>query len=111
MGYILPLLINKDGNRAIPPQGILRQCDVSATVLTPHNVPVPRVRGVNANILKNPLGKLLYIAPIAELKKSNFCFGYSYQIIINEILVYSTVNQVLITEMAFFQGLSNHRCT
>ncbi|MEP1985491.1 MAG: type IX secretion system membrane protein PorP/SprF, partial [Maribacter dokdonensis] len=42
--------------------------------------------GVNYRFLNDQIGNPLYIAPIAGLKKSNFYFGYSYQVILNELL-------------------------
>ncbi|MEO0901338.1 MAG: type IX secretion system membrane protein PorP/SprF [Bacteroidota bacterium] len=67
--------------------------------------------GVTYRFLNDQLGEPLYIAPIAGLKKSNFYFGYSYQVITNEILGYSTGTHVLTIGMDLFQGLSNCRCT
>ncbi|WP_298996160.1 type IX secretion system membrane protein PorP/SprF [Flagellimonas sp. S174] len=67
--------------------------------------------GVTYRFLNDQLGEPLYIAPIAGLKKSNFYFGYSYQVITNEILGYSTGTHVLTVGMDLFQGLSNCRCT
>ncbi|MEL6304367.1 MAG: type IX secretion system membrane protein PorP/SprF, partial [Bacteroidota bacterium] len=40
--------------------------------------------GVTYRFLNDQYGEPLYIAPIAGLKKSNFYFGYSYQVITNE---------------------------
>ncbi len=67
--------------------------------------------GLTYRFLNDQLGEPLYIAPIAGLKKSNFYFGYSYQVITNEILGYSTGTHVLTVGMDLFQGLSNCRCT
>ncbi len=67
--------------------------------------------GVTYRFLNDQLGEPLYIAPIAGLKKSNFYFGYSYQVITNEILGFSTGTHVLTIGMDLFQGLSNCRCT
>nr|WP_297911539.1 type IX secretion system membrane protein PorP/SprF [uncultured Allomuricauda sp.] len=50
--------------------------------------------GLTYRFLNDQLGEPLYIAPIAGLKKSNFYFGYSYQVITNEILGYSTGTHV-----------------
>lgn len=66
--------------------------------------------GATYRFLNDQLGKPLYIAPIAGLKKSNFYFGYSYQVITNEILGYSTGTHVLTVGMDLFQGISNCRC-
>ncbi len=67
--------------------------------------------GVNYRFLNDQIGKPLYIAPFAGLKKNNFYFGYSYQIILNDILNYSTGTHVVTIGMDLFQGLSNCRCT
>ncbi|NAY91685.1 type IX secretion system membrane protein PorP/SprF [Muricauda sp. JGD-17] len=66
--------------------------------------------GATYRFLNDQLGKPLYIAPIAGLKKSNFYFGYSYQVITNEILGYSTGTHVVTVGMDLFQGISNCRC-
>jgi len=66
--------------------------------------------GVTYRFLNDQLGEPLYIAPIAGFKKSNFYFGYSYQVITNEILGYSTGTHVLTVGMDLFQGISNCRC-
>jgi len=67
--------------------------------------------GLTYRFLNDQYGEPLYIAPIAGLKKSNFYFGYSYQVITNEILGYSTGTHVLTVGMDLFQGLGNCRCT
>ncbi len=67
--------------------------------------------GLTYRFLNDQVGKPLYIAPIAGFKKSNFYFGYSYQVITNEILGYSTGTHVVTVGMDLFQGISNCRCT
>ncbi|MEO9891896.1 type IX secretion system membrane protein PorP/SprF [Aurantibacter sp.] len=67
--------------------------------------------GVTYRFLNDQIGDPLYVAPIIGLKKSNFYFGYSYQIILNEILGYSTGTHVITLGIDLFQGLSNCRCT
>ncbi|MEM1257538.1 MAG: type IX secretion system membrane protein PorP/SprF [Bacteroidota bacterium] len=67
--------------------------------------------GLTYRFLNDQIGEPLYIAPIAGLKKSNFYFGYSYQVIANEILGYSSGTHVLTVGMDLFQGISNCRCT
>lgn len=66
--------------------------------------------GLNYRFLNDQLGKPLYIAPIAGFKKNNFYFGYSYQVITNEILAYSGGTHVITVGMDLFQGISNCRC-
>lgn len=67
--------------------------------------------GATYRFLNDQFGSPLYIAPIAGFKKSNFYFGYSYQIITNEILGYSQGTHVVTVGMDLFQGISNCRCT
>ena len=67
--------------------------------------------GVTYRFLNDQIGNPLYIAPLIGLKKSNFYFGYSYQIILNEILGFSTGTHVITLGVDLFQGLSNCRCT
>ena len=67
--------------------------------------------GINYCFLNDQIGKPLYIAPFVGFKKSNFYFGYSFQIILNEILAYSYGTHVITVGMDLFQGLSNCRCT
>ncbi|RNC92298.1 MAG: type IX secretion system membrane protein PorP/SprF [Allomuricauda sp.] len=67
--------------------------------------------GLTYRFLNDQVGTPLYIAPIAGFKKSNFYFGYSYQVITNEILGYSTGTHVVTVGMDLFQGISNCRCT
>jgi len=67
--------------------------------------------GLTYRFLNDQIGKPLYLAPLAGLKKNNFYFGYSYQIILNEILGYSTGTHVITIGVDLFQGISNCRCT
>ncbi|RKN82805.1 PorP/SprF family type IX secretion system membrane protein [Ulvibacterium marinum] len=67
--------------------------------------------GVTYRFLNDQIGDPLYIAPIVGLKKNNFYFGYSYQVILNEILGYSTGTHVVTLGIDLFQGISNCRCT
>lgn len=67
--------------------------------------------GFTYRFLNDQIGDPLYVAPIVGLKKSNFYFGYSYQVILNEILGYSTGTHVVTLGVDLFQGLSNCRCT
>lgn len=67
--------------------------------------------GINYRFLNDQIGKPLYLAPFAGLKKSNFYFGYSVQIILNDILAYSYGTHVITVGLDLFQGISNCRCT
>jgi type IX secretion system PorP/SprF family membrane protein len=67
--------------------------------------------GLTYRFLNDQLGTPLYIAPITGLKKGDFYFGYSYQLVMNEILGYSTGTHVLTLGIDLFQGISNCTCT
>ena len=67
--------------------------------------------GVTYRFLNDQIGDPLYVAPIIGLKKNKFYFGYSYQVILNEILGYSSGTHVVTLGVDLFQGISNCRCT
>jgi Bacteroidetes-specific putative membrane protein len=67
--------------------------------------------GFTYRILNDQLGKPLYVAPIMGLKKGDFYFGYSYQVIMNELLGYSKGTHVVTVGIDLFQGISNCTCT
>ncbi|MEW2921040.1 type IX secretion system membrane protein PorP/SprF [Muricauda sp. ANG21] len=67
--------------------------------------------GFTYRFLNDQLGAPLYIAPIIGLKKGGFYFGYSYQIIMNELLGYSKGTHVITLGVDLFQGISNCSCT
>ncbi len=67
--------------------------------------------GVNYRFLNDQIGRPLYLAPFVGFKKSNFYFGYSVQIILNDILAYSYGTHVVTVGLDLFQGISNCRCT
>ncbi|MBO0331253.1 PorP/SprF family type IX secretion system membrane protein [[Muricauda] lutisoli] len=67
--------------------------------------------GFTYRFLNDQLGSPLYIAPIVGIKKGDFYFGYSYQVIMNEILGYSTGTHVVTLGIDLFQGISNCTCT
>jgi type IX secretion system PorP/SprF family membrane protein len=67
--------------------------------------------GLNYRFLNDQVGKPLYLAPFVGLKKNNFYFGYSVQIILNDILGYSYGTHVVTVGLDLFQGISNCRCT
>jgi len=67
--------------------------------------------GINYRFLNDQVGKPLYLAPFAGFKKGNFYFGYSVQIILNDILAYSYGTHVITVGLDLFQGISNCRCT
>lgn len=51
------------------------------------------------------------IGPMAGMKVGGFYFGYSYQVIFNEIQLYSTGTHVVTVGLDLFQGISNCKCT
>lgn len=67
--------------------------------------------GLTYRFLNDQLGTPLYVAPIIGLKKGDFYFGYSYQVIMNDILGYSSGTHVLTLGVDLFQGISNCTCT
>ncbi|MFD2100627.1 type IX secretion system membrane protein PorP/SprF [Flagellimonas iocasae] len=67
--------------------------------------------GFTYRFLNDQLGAPLYIAPILGLKKGDFYFGYSYQVIMNELLGYSKGTHVITLGVDLFQGVSNCSCT
>lgn len=67
--------------------------------------------GFTYRFLNDQLGSPLYVAPIMGLKKGDFYFGYSYQVIMNEILGYSKGTHVVTLGIDLFQGISNCTCT
>lgn len=67
--------------------------------------------GFTYRFLNDQIGKPLYVAPILGLKKSKFYFGYSYQVILGDIIQYSTGTHVVTLGVDLFQGISNCRCT
>ena len=68
--------------------------------------------GATYRFLNDPSQPLtpLYLSPMAGLKKNNFYFGYSYQILTNEISGYNIGTHVVTVGMDLFQGISNCRC-
>ena len=67
--------------------------------------------GFTYRFLNDQLGQPLYVAPVIGLKKGDFYFGYSYQIVMNEILGYSKGTHVITLGIDLFQGISNCTCT
>ncbi|AWX44926.1 hypothetical protein HME9304_01932 [Flagellimonas maritima] len=67
--------------------------------------------GITYRFLNDQLGKPLYVGPMMGLKKGDFYFGYSYQVILNEILGYSSGTHVVTIGIDLFQGISNCTCT
>lgn len=67
--------------------------------------------GVSYRFLNDQIGKPLNVGPMVGLKKSNFYFGYAYQITLNEFSGYNTGTHMVTLGFDFFQGSSNCPCT
>ncbi|WP_318312119.1 PorP/SprF family type IX secretion system membrane protein [Flagellimonas crocea] len=67
--------------------------------------------GFTYRFLNDQVGAPLYLAPIMGLKKGDFYFGYSYQVIMTEVLGYSSGTHVFTLGIDLFQGVSNCSCT
>ncbi|WP_422858726.1 type IX secretion system membrane protein PorP/SprF [Flagellimonas sp. S174] len=67
--------------------------------------------GITYRFLNDQVAQPLYVAPILGLKKGSFYFGYSYQVILNELLGYSSGTHVVTLGIDLFQGISNCTCT
>lgn len=108
---------NKNSNIEIEPSVFFQLFESDGRSVTDLNVKVRwydfedyYYAGVTYRFLNDQIGDPLYIAPIIGLKKNNFYFGYSYQVILNEILGYSSGTHVVTLGVDLFQGLSNCRC-
>lgn len=67
--------------------------------------------GLTLRFLNDQLGKPLYVAPMAGFKAGDFYFGYSNQIIMNQILGYSYGTHQITVGLNLLQGISNCTCT
>ncbi|PRX57447.1 type IX secretion system membrane protein PorP/SprF [Flagellimonas meridianipacifica] len=67
--------------------------------------------GITYRFLNDQVAQPLYVAPILGLNKSGFYFGYSYQVILTELLGYSSGTHVVTLGVDLFQGISNCTCT
>lgn len=108
---------NKNSNIEIEPSVFFQLFESDGRSVTDLNVKVRwydfedyYYAGVTYRFLNDQIGDPLYVAPIIGLKKNNFYFGYSYQVILNEILGYSSGTHVVTLGVDLFQGLSNCRC-
>lgn len=108
---------NKNSNIEIEPSVFFQLFESDGRSVTDLNVKVRwydfedyYYAGVTYRFLNDQIGDPLYVAPIIGLKKNNFYFGYSYQVILNEILGYSTGTHVVTLGVDLFQGVSNCRC-
>jgi type IX secretion system PorP/SprF family membrane protein len=67
--------------------------------------------GISYRYLNDQFFKPLNIGPMAGFKKSQFYFGYSYQITMNGLSSYNSGTHVLTIGFDFLQGISNCPCT
>ena len=67
--------------------------------------------GISYRFLNDQLMKPLNIGPMAGFKKSQFYFGYSYQITMNGLSSYNSGTHVITVGFDFLQGISNCPCT
>ncbi|MCZ8229820.1 type IX secretion system membrane protein PorP/SprF, partial [Flavobacterium sp.] len=67
--------------------------------------------GASYRFLNDQIGKPLNIGPMAGFKKSNFYFGYSYQLTLNEFSGYNSGTHMVTLGLDFLQGVSNCPCT
>lgn len=67
--------------------------------------------GASYRFLNDQILEPIMIGPMTGFKKSNFYFGYSYQVSLNKIGVYNSGTHVITIGLDFFQGISNCPCT
>lgn len=67
--------------------------------------------GASYRFLNDQIGKPLTVGPMAGFKKSNFYFGYSYQVILNNLSGFNSGTHVVTVGIDFLQGISNCPCT
>jgi len=67
--------------------------------------------GISYRFLNDQLLKPLNIGPMAGFQKSNFYFGYAYQITTNGLSAYNSGTHVVTIGLNFLQGISNCACT
>jgi len=109
---------NKNSNLEIEPSVFFQLFESDGRSVTDFNVKFRwydfedyYYAGLTYRFLNDQIGDPLYVAPLVGLKKNNFYFGYSYQVILNELLGYSTGTHVVTLGVDLFQGVSNCRCT
>ena len=67
--------------------------------------------GISYRFLNDQIGNPLNLGPMVGFKKSNFYFGYSYQVTLNELSAYNSGTHVVTIGLDFLQGISNCPCT
>ncbi|WP_246074167.1 PorP/SprF family type IX secretion system membrane protein [Flavobacterium daemonense] len=67
--------------------------------------------GVSYRFLNDQFPKPLSVGPMAGFMKSRFYFGYSYQVMFNDLGNYNTGTHVVTIGFDFLQAISNCPCT
>lgn len=67
--------------------------------------------GISYRFLNDQVFKPLNLGPMAGFKKSNFYFGYSYQLTLNALAGFNSGTHVVTIGLDFFAGISNCPCT
>lgn len=67
--------------------------------------------GISYRFLNDQVFKPLNVGPMVGFKKSNFYFGYSYQVTLNQLAVFNTGTHVVTIGLDFLAGISNCPCT
>ncbi|MGA9636918.1 PorP/SprF family type IX secretion system membrane protein [Flavobacterium sp.] len=67
--------------------------------------------GVSYRFLNDQFFKPITVGPMVGAKKSNFYFGYSYQLNLNTLANYNSGTHMVTIGLDFFAGISNCPCT
>jgi len=67
--------------------------------------------GLSYRFLNDQFLKPLNIGPMFGFLKSNFYFGYSYQVTMNDLAAYNSGTHVVTIGLDFFRGISDCPCT
>jgi type IX secretion system PorP/SprF family membrane protein len=67
--------------------------------------------GVSYRMLNDQFPKPLAVGPMAGFMKSKFYFGYSYQVMFNDLGAYNSGTHVVTIGFDFLQSISNCPCT
>lgn len=67
--------------------------------------------GLSYRMLNDQTAKPLNLGPMMGFKKSNFYFGYSYQLTFNEFASYNSGTHMVTLGLDFLQNISNCPCT
>lgn len=67
--------------------------------------------GISYRFLNDQFFKPLNLGPMAGFKKSNFYFGYAYQVTMNDLSGYNSGTHVVTIGLDLLRGISNCPCT